>query len=569
MAGEFEVLGTNAAALFTLKIHRGDGMALLAMNWKNGEPPADFVGFAMEYREPDGDRFFALKNRLGFPGPGGKVDPSRLTTLQSPIQKFRWVHFPRNAELAGAFTYRVAPVFMNASDELSFGEPQVAALELRRETFPGVLNIAFTRGFVASQAFVDRYQSAGDISTLLPSLAAKGLTFVPTHPKAEEALAWMGFEARNAILETLDQALADETAKVRVIAYDLNEPGIVSRLEKMGSRLMVIIDDSADHGAADSAESSAATRLRTSAGQDNVKRQHMSSLQHNKTIVVDGESIRKVVCGSTNLSWRGFFVQNNNAMILQGDSAVGMFSAAFDAYWNEQDTFRQSPSAHLTALDLSGIDAQVAFSPHSQNNALLAKIGNDIATGVTSSLFFSLAFLHETPGAVRDAIEKIAGDDAIFMCGVSDKKVGGLDVQKPDGDVAHVSFSALSKNVPEPFSKEPAAGHGANMHHKFVVIDFDKPSARVYFGSYNFSSPADLKNGENLLLIRDRRVAVSYMIEALRIFDHYLFRVLQADATKARRQLVLARPPRAPGDKPWFDEDFTDARKIRDRELFA
>jgi hypothetical protein len=569
MAGEFEVLGTNAAALFTLKVHRGDGMALLAMNWKNGEPPADFVGFAMEYREPDGDRFFALKNRLGFPGPGGKVDPSRLTTLQSPIQKFRWVHFPRNAELAGPFTYRVTPVFMNASDELSFGEPQVAALELRRETFPGVLNIAFTRGFVASQAFVDRYQSAGDISTLLPTLAAKGLTFVPTHPKADEALAWMGFEARNAILETLDQALADETAKVRVIAYDLNEPGIVSRLEKMGSRLMVIIDDSADHGAADSAESSAATRLRASAGQDNVKRQHMSSLQHNKTIVVDGETVKKVVCGSTNLSWRGFFVQNNNAMILQGDSAVEIFSAAFDAYWNEQDTFRQTPSADLTALDLSGIDAQVAFSPHSQNNALLAKIGSDIATGVTSSLFFSLAFLHETPGAVRDAIEKIAGDNAIFMCGVSDRKVGGLDVQKPDGDVAHVSFSALSKNVPEPFSKEPAAGHGANMHHKFVVIDFDKPSARVYFGSYNFSSPADLKNGENLLLIRDRRVAVSYMIEALRIFDHYLFRVLQADATKARRQLVLARPPRAPGEKPWFDEDFTGARKIRDRELFA
>ena len=46
------------------------------------------------------------------------------------------------------------------------------------------------------------------------------------------------------------------------------------------------------------------------------------------------------------------------------------------------------------------------------------------------------------------------------------------------------------------------------MHHKFVVIDFDKPTARVYMGSYNFSTPADTKNGENLLLIRDRRIAV-------------------------------------------------------------
>jgi phosphatidylserine/phosphatidylglycerophosphate/cardiolipin synthase-like enzyme len=107
------------------------------------------------------------------------------------------------------------------------------------------------------------------------------------------------------------------------------------------------------------------------------------------------------------------------------------------------------------------------------------------------------------------------------------------------------------------------------MHHKFVVIDFDKPSARVYLGSYNFSSPADIKNGENLLLIRDRRIAVSYVVEALRIFDHYHFRVAQAEAKKAKKELVLVKPPRSPGEKPWWDEDYTNARKIRDRELFS
>src|SRR6266436_9268996 len=118
MTGEFEVSGENAAALFTLKLHRGDGMALVAMNWKRGKPPNDFVGFAIEYKEPQGNRFFALKNRLGFPGTEGDVNPSRLSTMQSPIQKFRWVHFPRNAELSGEFRYRVTPVFMNAQDEL-------------------------------------------------------------------------------------------------------------------------------------------------------------------------------------------------------------------------------------------------------------------------------------------------------------------------------------------------------------------------------------------------------------------------------------------------------------------
>ena len=107
------------------------------------------------------------------------------------------------------------------------------------------------------------------------------------------------------------------------------------------------------------------------------------------------------------------------------------------------------------------------------------------------------------------------------------------------------------------------------MHHKFVVIDFDKPTARVYTGSYNFSDPADTKNGENLLLIRDRRIAVAYVVEALRIFDHYHFRVVQQAAKTAKKKLELILPPRASGETAWWEEDYTDARKIRDRELFA
>ena len=107
------------------------------------------------------------------------------------------------------------------------------------------------------------------------------------------------------------------------------------------------------------------------------------------------------------------------------------------------------------------------------------------------------------------------------------------------------------------------------MHHKFVVIDFDKPTARVYIGSYNFSTAADTQNGENLLLIRDRRVAVSYVLEALRIFDHYHFRVAQQEAKTAKKKLQLSKPPRKPGERPWWHADYTDGRKILDRVLFC
>lgn len=546
-------------------------MCLVAMNWRTGKPPKDFVGFSIEYREPKGERFFALKNRLSFPGTAGDVNPNRLSTRLSPIQKFRWVHFPRNAEMDGAFTYRVAPVFMNARGELSYGDSQDASIDLSRETYPGLLNVSFTRGFVSSQAFVDKYVTpfgASAISKLLPPKADEGLDFKPTHPKADEALAWMGFEARGAVLELLDEAIKDTSAEVRVVAYDLSEKEVVARLLKLRSRLKIIIDDSDKHGAPHSGESVAADRLQRS-GAD-VKRQHMGNLQHNKTIAVSGTKVKGAICGSTNFTWRGFFVQNNHAVILRNAHSVAVFEKAFDHYGANSSVagFGVTPSALWNDLKLTGLDAKVAFSPHLASNALLSEVATDVAA-TSSSLFFSLAFLYQTRGPIREAITKLQKDNQIFSYGISDHPVKGLDLKKPDGKIVVVSPKELSKNLPEPFKKEPTGGGGTRLHHKFLVVDFDQRSARVYFGSYNFSGPADTSNGENLLCIQDRRVATSFVVEAVRIFDHYHFRVAQTEAKKARKKLQLQPAPTSTIEKPWWDEHYRNARKIRDRELFA
>ncbi len=572
MSEDFQVMGQNSAALFTLKIHRGDGMCLLAMNWKVGKPPDNFVGFAIEYKEPGEDKFFALTNRVAFPKADSSVDPNILSTLRSPIQKFRWVHFPRNADLPGEFTYRVTPVFMNDQDELSLGDAQTAAIELSRETYPGQLNIGYTRGFVASQAFVDRFKTTKGI---LPTTANASLDFKPTNPQADEALAWMGFEARQLILDVLDKALADNTAEVRFVAYDLNETDVVEKILQLDKkRVKVIIDNSGSHATKGSAENEVEKRL--AAKGIPVQREHLGSLQHNKFIAVSGKT-QLAVCGSTNFSWRAFFVQNNNAVVLHGEQIVKLFFDAFDHYSTNSTGkpskdvagFAATDSVKFTDIGLAGIDAKIAFSPHSAPNALLQTIANDVQNSTTSSLFYSLAFLYQTPGVIKDAIKKVSNSDDLFVYGISDREAGGIVLQKPDGNLAPVFPAALSKNLPEPFKSEPTGGSGVRMHHKFLVIDFDKPTARVYMGSYNFSKPADLQNGENLLLFRDRKIAVSYLVEALSMFDHYHFRVTQQEAKAAKKKLQLVKPPRKAGDQPWWAEYYSDAIKIKDRELFA
>jgi PLD-like domain len=567
MADDFEVQGQNAAALFTLKIRRGEGMVLLSMNWKDGTPPDDFVGFAIEYEEPGGKKFYPLNNRLNFTDDQSQTGGKRqFPTLEAPIQKFRWVHSPFHADLEGDFQYRVTPMFMNGDDSLRQGEQQTASVRLGGDTYPDVLNVGFTRGFISSQAFVDRY-GADAVPKLLPASADAGLDFKLV--ANTDAYDWMGFEGRKEILGLLKAAHDDQTAQVRVIAYDLNEPEVLDGLASLGTRLKAIIDNSGSHKPATSAESQAEKQLTDK--QVEVKRQKVLGLQHNKVIIVDGDSVKAVVCGSTNFSWRGFFVQNNNAATLHGETAVAAYRAAFDNYWDTDanpSAFEGTPSPDWHPLGLDGVDAQVSFSPHSAGNAKLAEITGDIENHTTSSLFYSFAFLYQTPD-LETALEHVSDKPGIFVYGISDRHAGGIHLRDPGGNPEPVFPGALSADVPPPFSAEPTAAGGVRMHHKFAVIDFDKPTARVYFGSYNFSGSADRKNGENVLLVRDRKVATSYVVEALRIFDHYSFRLAQKKAAKKQKPLLLHKPPRQPGEKPWWDEDWTDPVKTRDRLLFA
>lgn len=582
MDTDFRVNGNNSAAPFSLTIHRGDGMVLLGMNWKLGQPPANFAGFAIQYQEPGTHFFKTVHNRIGFPGQ--PVPDDGIPTTVAPIQKFRWVHFPFDAGLEGPFLYRVTAMFMDAAGILSAGEAQEAELALMRETIPGKLNVAFTRGFVSSQAFVHNFASGGPITTLVPPDGDQGLDFVPTHTDAERALAWMGFEARKETLALLERALA-AGAEVRVIAFDLNLPEIVTRLEALGSKLRIIIDNSGpadSHGRPDSPETRAAERLAISAGAANVKRQHMAVLQHQKSIAVRGGGMATVIYGSTNLSWRGFYVQSNNSFAVHSAQAVDDYFTAFDSYFTAKSAgdFRAAPSsAGWQDLGLADIDARVAFSPHSEANGRLVEIAADI-DAAESSVFFSLAFLGQTTkGPIGPALGRALKRPSVHVMGVADARVHagnlGLTVLSPDSGRRIVRSAALTGNVPPPFLTE-ASGlpgvdgnkRGTRMHHKFVVLDFDKPTARVYFGSYNFSLPADGDNGENLVCVRNRTVATSYMIEALRIYDHYVFRGASEDRQDSGRRLELKLPPK-PGAKAWFERDWSDPVRARDRHTFA
>ncbi|AMV48226.1 phospholipase D-like domain-containing protein [Paraburkholderia caribensis] len=303
----------------------------------------------------------------------------------------------------------------------------------------------------------------------------------------------------------------------------------------------------------------------------------MGNLQHNKTVVVKGKS-PAALCGSTNFSWRGLYVQANNAVVIRGAQAADVFGQAFESYWNAASAkdFRKSRSATepWELLGLPNVKAAATFSPHDRANAVLDTLGAYVSKYTKSNVLFALAFLWEASGSLRKAITDLQERDDVFVYGMSDKRLGGLDMKLANGHMVVVEPDYLvDKNTPPPFKAEPSSltssNAGTRLHHKFIVTDFNTPNARVYMGSFNFSPTADKNNGENLLVFEDQRVATAYMVEALRLFDHYEWRVARHKAKIGRKPLVLKKPPRGAGDEPWWKEDWTDKRKASDRLLFS
>ena len=537
------------------------------------DPEDDLVGFSIEVQSPGNNTFIPLRNRLNFSydkPPAKAVKGSRdYLSTEAPFQKFRWVHFPFMPK-SGKYIYRVTKQHMPSDNKLVKGTSLDVDISLDTIIYDDFLDIGFARNFASSQAYAEKFGNNPDV---IPANANDGLNPKKFKKVPGDVYEWLGFEAYDLIFGFLKEVAEDSSIELDLFAYDFNEPDILAALETIArqKRLRAIIDDSGSHKPASSAESQAAKKLAALAGKANVHRMHFKNLQHNKVLIAkrDGKAF-KVLLGSTNFSFRGLYIQANNVLVFHASEAAGLFEQVFELAFTDPAKFNKDPiSKKWFLVQVSGKPpVHFCFSPHASTDLSLNPVGGAIEQA-TSSVFFSIAFLNQIKsGPTRTAIDGLMGKN-VFSYGISDK-AGGLKVKKPDGSIGLVDFSYLAKTAPEPFASEWSGGKGIHEHHKFVVTDFSLPTAKVFSGSSNLSPAGEGNNGDNLVMIEDCRVATSYAIEALRVFDHLHFRSRMQNAPKSKDPLTLQKPTAISHKPAWFTPFYKPgSQQERDRKLFS
>src|SRR5262245_9129211 len=309
----------------------GDNKILLAMSIDETRigPSNNLAGFAI-WRKYDGKAEQVLRNRIAFDYGVSKETTAKdrkwTDSDKAPFQKFRWVDVPADG-FDIPITYRVrAMYFTGQGQEIEEGPEVTVKIEpvrqLHRKFRP-----AFTRGYIASQAYADKFGNK--------DIRPKGRKTPDFDIRPFEAqYEWLGADARELLYDFVADCEQDKQAQVDVFAYDLDEPTVIAAICRIGEqgRLRAILDNAPLHKKAGAVEIAAAKMIIAAAGSANVKQGHFARFQHNKVFIKRdrGGNAQRVIFGSMNFSVRGIYVQANNVIVVDDANVAGMFAEAFD-----------------------------------------------------------------------------------------------------------------------------------------------------------------------------------------------------------------------------------------------
>jgi len=536
----------------------GDSSVLLAFDLDE-DKTHNLAGFAIKAKTPDKGSYttneYWLKNMLNFKeGITSDVELTPDKAVESniaPFQSFHWVHFPGAGP--GQYTYTAYPCyFANSSNSPpTLGPGASLTIDLAQQSLPDT-EFGFTRGFLSSQAYADRFKNAA----IEPEQKSIDFDTTPYQPQYE----WLGAHARELTFDFLKECQGDPSISIDVFSYDLDEPDIIRAIAAMGARARVIQDDSSLHTKKGALEPEAVEAFEQAGVA--VKTGHFRRFAHDKVMIQkkSGNSV-KVLTGSMNFSIRGIYVQANSVVIFDNPEIADLYEQAFEEAFTDMEGFKSSTIASkwfdVTTKDASPLS--LSFAPH--KTAFTVDAVSQAIESAKSSVLFAVMQM-EGSGPVMPALENLGTRNDLLSLGTIDTEKE-LKLFKKGVSSGVTSKGYLKENVPAPFKSEWIGGTGRVIHHKFVVCDFNDSNPVVFCGSSNLATGGETSNGDNLIAIHHPNIVYSYAVEAIRLYDHYQFRSLQEQSTSSNPLTLDASDNWV---KPYYDPNDI---KFHERKLFS
>lgn len=218
-----------------------------------------------------------------------------------------------------------------------------------------------------------------------------------------------------------------------------------------------------------------------------------ASYMHHKFVVIDE---RYVWTGSYNTTYNGAYKNNNNVIFIDSMPLAYNFTQEFQELFQQMRAEKPS-GASVAYPKVTLIDRTQIFTYFSPENDIISSLLKEIGSAKKSIHFMAFAFTHDALGsAMRKRFESGVEVQGVFEARQVDDRYSEHNAMKKAGLRVAVD------------------GKKGTMHHKVIVIDGET----VITGSYNFSKNAEVRNSENLLIIKGNPdVAQTYLAEFDRI----------------------------------------------------
>jgi phosphatidylserine/phosphatidylglycerophosphate/cardiolipin synthase-like enzyme len=217
-------------------------------------------------------------------------------------------------------------------------------------------------------------------------------------------------------------------------------------------------------------------------------------LMHDKFTVIDR---MEVWCGSMNYTANDAYRNDNNLIRIRSTKLAEDYTTEFNEMF-EQDLFGTDdrPATPHPTVNVNGTEIEVYFSPDDG----VAKHLVDLLASAQESIYF-LAYSFNADKIANAMLARAQA--GVTLAGVFDETQAAANKNSSEYDTLRLAGQDVWLDASP-----------KNMHDKIILID----GKIVITGSYNYTTAAEKRNDENILVIYNAEIAGLYMQEFQRIY---------------------------------------------------